>query len=395
MTLWSIYIHIPFCRHRCGYCDFNTYARQEDRIADYINALESEIRQVAAAAPQKQPVHTIFFGGGTPSLIPVKGFEQIFRTLRDHFSLTDSIEATFEANPGTVNPEYLHSLRQIGLNRISLGMQSALPEELKLLERQHAVMDVARAVEWARKAGFDNLSLDLIYGLPGQSLASWQASLKQALAFEPDHLSIYCLTIEAGTPLMRKMKRGLFSAPDEDLAADMLEWSMNFLPEHGLEQYEISNFARQDARGELRLSRHNRQYWRNEPYLGFGAGAHGSMNGVRTENVARILAYIARCQTEEARSFPLGPAVLHSQKIDAQTEMQETMMVGLRLTREGVHRSGFLQRFGQELTTVYGKQIDRLVRLGLLEWAGEDQAILRLTWKGRLLGNQVFMEFVG
>ena len=395
MMPWSIYIHIPFCRHRCGYCDFNTFAGQEFRIPDYLQALESEILQVASGLEYKPLVHTVFFGGGTPSLLPAEGFERIFKVLNDHFIITNSLEATLEANPGTVTPDYLRRLRQIGLNRISLGMQSAQPHELRLLERQHGIEDVARAVNWAREAGFENLSLDLIYGLPGQSMEGWQDSIQHALSLAPDHLSIYCLTIEPGTPLMRKLNQGWITAPDDDLAADMLEWCMQELPDRGFEQYEISNFARRDAHGELLLSRHNCQYWRNQPYLGFGAGAHGSACGVRTENVGRIAAYLNRCQQVERRTFPLGPATLHSQKIDWQTEMQETMMVGLRLTQEGVDRSEFLERFHIDLMEVYGLQIERLIHLGLLEWTTTDAQKIRLTWKGRLLGNQVFMEFVG
>jgi len=416
--MYSLYLHIPFCRHRCAYCDFNTYAGQEALIQAYVDALCNEIHAVVSSAPERLPAHTIFFGGGTPSLLAPRQFEQILRTLHDHFDLSEP-ETSLEANPGTVTLASLRDLRRIGFNRISFGIQSAHPDELRQLERIHNYSDVINSVKWARQAGFDNLNLDLIFGLPEQSLDRWQATVKSALGLHPEHLSLYALTLEHGTPFGRWAARGLLPTPDPDLAAEMYEWAMDYLAGQGYVQYEISNWARsKDEGGRMRdempvppfACLHNLQYWRNQPYLGFGAGAHGFAAGMRYSNVLRIKTYIERCHLSlvTRHSFPLSPATVHYHHIAAKTEMQETMFTGLRLTREGVSAEVFRKRFGLELQEVFGKEIDELVALGLLEWAdltphppfprreggAEGDRSLRLTARGRLLGNQVFMRFV-
>ena len=425
---YSLYLHIPFCLHRCAYCDFNTFAGQEALIPAYVDALCNEIRAVASSAPERLPAHTIFFGGGTPSLLAPKQFEQILRTLHDHFDLSEP-ETSLEANPGTVTLASLRDLRRIGFNRISFGIQSVHPDELRQLERIHNFFDVINSVKWARQAGFDNLNLDLIFGLPEQSIDYWQATVRQVLGLRPEHLSLYALTLEHGTPFGRWAARGLLPTPDPDLAAEMYEWAMDFLAGQGYIQYEISNWAKDvkwhkskvsASSTDLPLStfnhqplfacRHNLQYWRNQPYLGFGAGAHGYAAGVRYSNVLRIKTYIERCHSSfvTRHSFPLSPATVNYHHIAPKTEMQETMFTGLRLTHEGVSAEFFCKRFGVELQEVFGKEIDELVALGLLEWAdltphppfpareggaGGDRS-LRLTARGRLLGNQVFMRFV-
>ena len=391
MDPYSVYIHIPFCRHRCGYCDFNTYAGIENCIPEYISALCLEIKKITAAGGQSLPVHTIFWGGGTPSLIPIPLIRQVWEALDQGFQLLPELEVTLEANPGTVSPEYLSGLRQVGFNRISFGMQSARPDELRLLERQHQVSDVIDAVKWARQAGFENLSLDLIYGLPFQTLEDWQPSLETALHLSPDHLSLYALTIEEGTPMFRWRKHGLIAEPDGDTAADMYEWSSDRLEQAGFTQYEISNWARTGRNGALLTCRHNLQYWRDLPYFGLGAGAHGYLDGLRIANLHRVGPYIQACR-EQAASYPRGPAVAETWLVDQTTEMQETMMVGLRLIEEGVALKRFVARFGREVTQVFGKEIRELIQKGLLEI---DTERVRLTRRGRLLGNQVFMEFVG
>jgi oxygen-independent coproporphyrinogen-3 oxidase len=399
MDLYSIYLHVPFCRHRCSYCDFNTFAGQERNIPDYVKAICAEIHIVGNSAGQRIPVHTIFFGGGTPSLLRATDLGIILGTLRERFTFQDKMEITLEANPGTVSYDYLKDLRGLGINRLSFGMQSAHPDDLRLLERQHDFFDVVQAVDWARRAGFDNLSLDLIFGLPEQDLPRWQATVERAIGMAPDHLSLYALTIEHGTPLHKRWSRGLVPLVMDDLAADMYEYAMDRLDRAGFTQYEISNWAR-SRDGEMLSSQHNLQYWRCWPYLGFGPGAHGfaydhHAAGVRTMNVGGIRPYIARClEKKEAPvpAFPAGPATRRTIAIDQRTEMQETMMVGLRLTHEGVGETAFQKRFGQSLQVVFGEEINHLCRLGLLEWTGGDR--LRLTQRGRLLGNQVFMQFV-
>ena len=394
MSDYSIYLHIPFCIHRCAYCDFNTYAGLEELIPAYVDALCREIELNALTAGEPLPVHTIFFGGGTPSLLPAGQVERILSTLGRAFDLQPGIEITLEANPGTVSLTYWRDLRSLGVNRLSLGMQSANNEQLRLLERQHRLLDVLQAVDWARKASFDNLNLDLIFGIPYQTLEMWQQTLDRALALRPDHLSLYALTLEHGTPMQNWVNRGLLPQPDDDLAADMYEAASQRLAEAGFGQYEISNWARLDEGGNLFSCRHNLQYWRNLPYLGFGAGAHGYAGGVRTADVLSPAAYIKRCQDGLPQEFPRTAATVEANFISLQSEIGETMMMGLRLTREGVGASVFEKRFGVHLTDLFQNQIERLENAGLLEWAGDNHDILRLTPRGRLLGNQVFMEFI-
>ncbi len=414
MTPYSLYLHIPFCQQRCSYCDFNTYAGLETLIPEYVRALEWEIQYLATGVGEAIPVHTIYFGGGTPSLLPLEEISRILRILDTAFALAPAPEITLEANPGTLSPGYLRDLRSLGVNRLSVGMQSARPAELTLLGRRHEYRDVVEALEWARQAGFDNLSLDLIFGLPAQTLNHWDTSLTMALGLAPGHFSLYALTLEAGTPMQRRVARGLLPDPDPDLAAEMYELACEKLAQAGYIQYEISNWAR--ANGEWRIRNgelgmagfespsairhssfaclHNLQYWRNLPYLGFGAGAHGFANGIRTANVLTPAEYIHRLaprSTLPAPRFPRTPATQTALPIDRETEMGETMMMGLRLTQEGVSRTAFQARFACILEDVFGEEIAELVEWKLLEWVGDT---LRLTPKGRLLGNQVFMRFV-
>ncbi|MCH7481063.1 MAG: radical SAM family heme chaperone HemW [Chloroflexi bacterium] len=390
----SLYLHIPFCKHRCGYCDFNTYAGMDDLIPAYANALQAEIRAFADASGQRIPIHTIYFGGGTPSLMPAKYITAILESIDQRFELLPDSEITLEVNPGTVDLNYFRDLHKSGVNRISMGVQSANPEELRLLERQHGYADAIHAVKYARQAGFDNLSVDLIFGLPYQKLSTWQHSLELALALNPEHISLYALTIEHGTPLGHWVSRGLLPVPNPDTAADMYEWTMQHLEGHGFNHYEISNWARRSEEGAEFSSRHNLQYWRNLPYIGFGAGAHGYIDGMRIANVLAPTAYIERCTNGKPTKFPRTPASVNVKPIDTRTEMGETLMMGLRLIQEGVSNSVFQARFGKPLTDVYREEIEELGNLDLLEWAGVENDMLRLTPRGRLLGNQVFVRFI-
>ncbi len=398
MTNYSLYLHIPFCRHRCAYCDFNTYAGMNDLIGDYTHALCQEIELAAAHFPAHAGVHTLFFGGGTPSLLPLPDLAQILTTIRAHFTLTPDAEITLEANPGTVSLEYLCGLRALGVNRLSMGMQSANPNDLRILEREHTFFDVINAVKWARQAGFTNLNLDLIFGLPYQTLASWQHTLDLAVGLQPEHFSMYSLILEHGTPMNAWVERGLLTMPEDDLAASMYEWALEQLPKVGYDQYEISNWARRDSTGQVIACQHNLQYWLNQPYLGLGAGAHGYAGGVRTANVRAPRAYIERFSdsaiqrfNENEKLFPRTPATVNVTPIDRMTEMQETMMVGLRLVEQGVSATKFEQRFGKKIESVFQKQLLELVGNGALEWVGDH---VRLTERGKMVGNQVFMQFI-
>jgi len=393
---YSLYFHIPFCTHRCAYCDFNTYASQEGSIPGYIDALCKEIEYIGRnSQPGPVPVHTIFFGGGTPSLLSPEQFASILHGARTHFELMEDAEITMEANPGTVAFDKLRQFRALGINRISLGVQSANAEELRMLERAHNFFDVIEAVSTARKSGFNNLNLDLIYGLPEQTLKTWQNTVQRILDLYPEHISAYALTLEHGTPFGRWTAHGLLPIPDPDLAAEMYEWANEAFETAGYKQYEISNWSKPN-----RQCQHNLQYWRGLPYLGLGAGAHGYANGVRYSNVLRIKTYIERLYDIRFSgphaqapniNFPLSPAVVNYHHQTQRDDMSEFMLTGLRLTGEGISFPVFRGRFGLEINEVYSKEINELTRLGLVEISGD---ILRLTQRGRLLGNQVFLRFV-
>ena len=395
MTDHALYLHIPFCAHRCAYCDFTTYAGQDDKIPAYVDALIREIELVAAS--KRITAKSIFFGGGTPSLLASNQLASIMDALRTNFDLLADSEISLEANPGTVSAKYLQELYSAGFNRISFGVQSAHPDDLLLLERIHDFLDVIRSVKWARQAGFKNISLDLIFGLPEQSLRRWQNTLKSALDLNPEHLSIYALTIEEGTPFGHWANRGMIPLPNPDLAADMYEWASEFLIKNEYVQYEISNWARKSSPSKEfspYTCEHNLQYWRNLPYLGFGAGAHGYSAKMRYSNVLGVRKYInalKEATTAKGLKFPFSPAMINQEEIDLKTEMNEMLMLGLRLTQEGVSNQVFQARFGKKIEDVFSEEVDKLLKLNLLEWSGED---LRLTPQAYLVGNQVFYHFV-
>jgi len=404
----SIYLHIPFCKHRCAYCDFNTYAGQEDSIPAYVDALIKEINFIGHQITDYQlpiTIHTIFFGGGTPSLLSAPQFDSILRALRAAFTFTADAEISIEANPGTISPEKLNAIREAGINRISFGVQSANTEELRMLERIHDFFTVIESVSSARKAGFDNLNLDLIYGLPEQTLSTWQTTLARTVELNPEHISAYALTLEHGTPFGRWSSKGLLPLPDPDLAAEMYEYAEEFLESKGYVHYEISNWAKINSEFRILNSefmcRHNLQYWHSLPYLAFGAGAHGYANGYRYSNALRIKTYIERMSNElrvMSCEFPLSPAVVNQHKQTLQDDISDYMINNLRLTQVGVVESDFQARFGVGLLDVFGKEVEELIRVGLLESKTSEvlktSEVYRLTKRGRLLGNQVFVKFV-
>lgn len=414
----SAYLHIPFCAHRCAYCDFHAYAGQQDLIPAYVTALCNEIQYAGGGALTGRRVHTIFFGGGTPSLLAARQIAQLLDALRGSARVDDDAEITLEANPGTVSLEEMRAIRRTGVNRISLGVQSANGHELRLLGRAHHFGDVLRAVSAARRSGFGNLNLDLIFALPEQSLGTWKTSVRRVLKLEPEHVSAYALTLEHGTPFGTWVRRGLLPMPDADLAADMYEWLSEELEAADYRQYEISNWARPGFE-----CRHNLQYWRGEPYLGFGAGAHGYAEGFRYANVLALRDYLER-MSESVRippaqssgggfrlgvRRPMSPACVSQHRQSLDDEMAEFMIMRFRLTREGVPLEAFKRRFGRGLWEQYGDALRRLMRQGLIESGEAEQSelrgeagaedrsaaeALRLTPRGRLLGNRVFAEFV-
>lgn len=385
----SLYLHIPFCRHRCSYCDFNTYTSLSSLQADYAAALAAEIGQVgelgAVETGQKLAAHTIFFGGGTPSLMTPEQLNLILTAVRNHFDLHPQAEISMEANPGTVDEAYLTAVRALGINRLSFGVQSVVPSELALLEREHDFVTVIEAVAQARSAGFDNFNLDLIYGVPGQTLSSWQASVAAVLSLQPTHLSLYCLTIEPGTPMQRWLENGRLAPPDPDLAADQYEWVVERLAQQ-FEHYEISNWALPGHQCE-----HNLTYWRNLPYLGLGAGAHGYAANQRYHIVRQPRVYIRRMNEQKASAYPLTAAVADTYSLTRQEAMADTVMTQLRLLQEGLDLHAFQTTFGQSLEEAYPGVLPQLIDWNLVKI---ENGRLLLTEQGCFLSNQVFHRFV-
>ncbi len=388
----SLYVHIPFCSAKCTYCDFNSYAGQDSLFAPYAEAVAQE---AALWAPHLagRPVETIFFGGGTPSLMPLAEMGTIVDSLRAAFQIAADAEISLEANPGTVNAEHIAGLRSLGFNRISFGVQSFHEDELRSLERIHDAEEVENAYRWARSAGFERVNLDLIYGLVDQSLQGWQLNLETALALGPEHLSLYALTLEEGTPLTRDVARGRTPGPDLDLQADMFEWSRDHLQGVGFEHYEVSNWARPGQE-----CRHNLAYWHNAEWLGLGAGAHSHLFDWRFAAAASPSRYIKSVnETPQPAGSAAGENLLEAMRQvtfrepeDQQREMSETVVLALRL-RRGLNLAAFEQRYGQTVEDAFAPNFEETLSLGLVEIA---DGHLRLRDEAVLLGDEAFLRFL-
>jgi oxygen-independent coproporphyrinogen-3 oxidase len=398
---FSLYVHIPFCSAKCTYCDFNSYAGQDALMAPYAQAVAHE---AALWAPhlEGRRADTIFFGGGTPSLLPLDHMQTIVAALRERFDIAADAEISLEANPGTVDLAHLQGLRRLGLNRISFGVQSFHDEELRQLDRIHDAQEIEDAYRWARAAGFGNVNLDLIYGLIGQSMESWQTNLEKALALGPDHLSLYALTIEDGTPLAREIARGRSDGPDLDLQADMFEWNRERVAAEGFQQYEVSNFARPG-----RECRHNLVYWHNGDWLGLGAGAHSHLFDERFADAASPLRYIGLVEQQATSNRQQGPdsdsdlvagcllpvampQVTFREPADRAREMSETVILALRL-REGLDLAGFERRYGVNFADAFGDALNETLALALTEVV---DGRLRLRDEAVLLGDEAFLRFL-
>lgn len=392
---YSLYLHIPFCRKRCNYCDFITYAGKEEYIPDYIRAMQKEIEFIADIKSDHICLKSIYFGGGTPSLISVGHYERLFGLITKRFQVDPGVEISMEVNPGTLINNYLDELASLGVNRLSIGMQSANDKELAFLGRIHHFEDVKNTFNLARKSKFSNINLDLIFGLPGQSIKDWKNSIDAALSMKPEHLSIYSLTIETDTPFGKMMREGNLVPINDDLAAEMYIIADAILKNEGLEHYEISNWARFSSEGKQLRSIHNMQYWLNDPYIGIGAGAHSCYDGRRLENTSSIEEYLHIAEADWGNSTSHNPANKYILEIDPYTSMQETMMLGLRLIQEGVDLIRFENKHGIKAEKVFLKEIHKLLDRQLVEYSDNEQTHLRLTNKGVLLANQAFIEFVG
>ncbi len=377
MNPLGLYLHIPYCLHKCGYCDFNSHPENREESEIYVSALLSEIEHYAPQLAGKT-VSTVFFGGGTPTLLPPASLDKILGKVKNHYNLSRDCEITIEANPATVKQETLDQIRSSGFNRISIGVQSFDADELKLLERVHSVEEIHTTLHRARLAGFDNLSLDLMSGLPGQSLEKWKSNLLQALDKKPDHISAYGLTIEPATSFFKLQERGLLRLPPENIQLEMLQTTIEILPSAGYDQYEISNFARPGFE-----SRHNLNYWDNGEYLGLGAGASSYLNGERFKNTNLPSRYIREVQAG-------GAAVESTEKLDLLHAMGETIMLGLRRLK-GIPIEKFENRFQISFQKVYGKVIDPLLEEGLITL---NQNRMALSREGIFLADSVILNFL-
>ncbi len=379
-TPLAVYVHVPFCHLRCNFCNLHAYGMGDYATlpwlrAEYADALRQEValwaKQVGRAL-----VETIFFGGGTPTELSIAELGSVLAAIRAEFDVAADAEITVEGYPGLCG-DTLAGLRDIGVNRVSFGVQSFEPRLAAMLDRQHTPDVVARTVAQARALDL-SLALDFIYGLPTQTLAEWQATLDGAIALEPDHLSLYALSLEEATRLRALVKRGALPPPDADLAAEMYRQAQQRLAAHGYQQYELSNWARAGH-----ACRHNQVYWRNEPWLGLGAGAHGWHGGRRIENIASPTRYIESIRAER---LPIA----HVEAIPRDVEMSDTVVLGLRMG-QGVDLAAFAKRFGCRLEDVYATQLKELEAWGLV--AIEDNH-LRLTPSAMLVANEVFIRFV-
>ena len=387
----SLYVHIPFCETKCPYCDFNTYAAIEPLMPSYVAALHSEIALWGDFLGSPR-IHTVFFGGGTPSYIPAGDIRDTMSAIRSAFHLDADAEVTLEANPGDFSDAKLAAYLDCGINRLSIGVQSFDDKLLHTLGRRHTADDAIQAYRQALGAGFDNISIDLMYGLPYQGIEQWQDTLSRALELSPPHISMYCLTLEGGTPMERWVEQGSMPEPDPDLAADMYLMAQEDMRDAGYRHYEISNWALDGRRSE-----HNLTYWRNKPYLGVGPGAHSYLGGYRFNTIKPPREYISRMRaatvidSEAPIDLLIGsvPIVDEIEKIDRTLEMAETMMMGLRLD-EGISITAFTERFGASPHSVYANTLDELEHLKLLH---TQDGALQLTHRGRMLGNEVFSRF--
>lgn len=375
----GIYVHIPFCARKCDYCDFPSGVGTPDEQAYYIRVLKKEIRGFEALGNLYQ-VRTLYFGGGTPSILDPSQLGRILEQLREQYEFLPDAEITIECNPGTLTEEKLAAYRELGINRLSIGLQSANEEELAVLGRIHSYQEFENNYRLARKLGFDNINVDLMSGLPGQTMDSWKNTLEKVSALEPEHISAYSLTIEEGTPFFERYgtSEGQRSLPSEREDRAMYHFTKEFLEEKGYQRYEISNYAKPG-----RESRHNVIYWTGGEYVGFGLGAASYLGGKRFANAKEKTVYWDQARTAYQTYRTVTPQT-------EQAAMEEFMFLGLRMMK-GISTREFEERFHVPFPQIYGDAVSRLTMQGLLE---EDGDRLRLTDRGVDVSNQVLVEFL-
>jgi len=378
MNCLGLYIHIPYCLHKCGYCDFNSHNINPEEMGLYVAALLKELDHYAKGPVQDREVATIFLGGGTPTTLSAALLDDILKACRTRFQLSPDCEITLEANPATVSLDLLQAIRNSGYNRISIGVQSFHEDQLKLLERVHSLEEIHLTVATARQAGFDNLSLDLMFALPGQTLEQWRSNLEQALAKHPEHLSTYNLTIEPGTVFHKLHAQGKLTMPPEDFQLELYQETIQTLTAAGYQHYEISNFCKPG-----RECRHNLIYWNNGETLGLGAGASSYLNGTRFKNCNLPSRYIREVMDK-------GVAVEFEERLEPGKAMGETLMLGLRLLK-GMAIDRFEERFDTSFDKAYGNVADSLLEKSLITM---DNNRIALSQKGLYLADSVILEFI-
>jgi oxygen-independent coproporphyrinogen-3 oxidase len=378
----SLYLHIPFCEHKCIYCDFYSIAPAETgeahtpQMSGFLSALDTEIRLRAEDVRFHEPVETIFFGGGTPSLLHPSEIEKILSLIASRFSINPQAEITLETNPGTVDRQKLQAFRSAGINRISMGIQSFHNDDLKFLTRIHTASGAKQCVVDAYATGFKNVSFDLIFSLPHQSLQRWKSNLDQAIELQPSHISCYSLIVEPGTPLFTMVQSKQITPLDNEHDAELYEWTMDFLTSHGFEQYEVSNFAKPDFK-----CRHNINYWNHSNYLSFGPSAHSFWKNERWWNVSDIAAYIEQLQDQR---LPMSGG----EHLSETTLREEAIFLGLR--SEGIGLEEFRLRYAHDLSIENSSTISDLIQKGL---ARMNDGRLKLTAKGYLVCDEIFQSF--
>ncbi|HHT9118057.1 MAG TPA: radical SAM family heme chaperone HemW [Candidatus Hypogeohydataceae bacterium YC38] len=368
----ALYVHIPFCIQRCYYCDFNSSLYNQAVASRYLEALGRELEEVKA-----YPLKTVYIGGGTPTALKEVQLKKLIALLTCTLNLGVE-EYTIEANPGTLSPGKLAILKEGGVNRISLGAQSFRERGLRLLGRIHSPEDTLKAFSLLRKWGFDNISIDLIFGWPGQTIKEWEEDLLEAMTLDPEHISTYCLTVERGTALSRQIRTGKLPRPQEDLQLQMLKKAILLLTRQGYRHYEISNFAK---RGKE--CRHNINYWKNRPYVGIGAGAFSYLEGRRSSNTKDILGYIEKIERS-------GRVKTFSETLPPKKRAAETLIMALRMT-SGIREEEYSRLTGYSLRELYGKEIDKICSTGLMSFKG---GRLRLTRPGLFVSNSIMVEFI-
>jgi oxygen-independent coproporphyrinogen-3 oxidase len=373
----AAYLHIPFCEHICHYCDFNKVFLKGQPVDEYIQALEKEIQMTLNQYPASQ-FETIFVGGGTPTSLSEQQLYNFCQSIHKHLPMSENVEFTFEANPGDLTMGKLKILREAGVNRISLGVQTFNEELLKKIGRVHRAEDVFQSVDNAKKVGFKNISIDLIFSLPTQTIDDFKESLIEAFSLDIQHYSAYSLIIEPKTVFYNLLQKGKLPTPGEDTEAAMYELLMEEMDKHGFDQYEISNFAKPGFE-----SKHNLTYWNNDYYYGFGAGAHSYVNGWRRSNTGPLNKYIGQIQKGELPIF-------HEHQVTKVEQMEEEMFLGLRKT-DGVSIARFIEKFGKDPLQLFKNEMVELINK---KWLEVNQERIYLTKAGRLLGNEVFQAFL-